>query len=87
MPKGLFGRVNELARDTGWLHAPMQAYAAYGLLLFAALLVLGWWTARDRGHRRTAAALWAGAGTLLARPLTRLVRALARTSLRPMVSA
>lgn len=63
---GLFGRVNELARDTGWLHAPLQAYAAYGVVLFAALLVLGWWTTRDRGARTTAAALWAGAGTLLA---------------------
>ncbi|MCY7372474.1 MAG: phosphatase PAP2 family protein [Spirochaetaceae bacterium] len=63
---GLFGRVNELARDTAWLHAPLQAYAAYGVVLFAALLVLGWWTTRDRGPRTTAAALWAAAGTLLA---------------------
>ena len=63
---GLFGQVNEFARDTGWLHAPVQAYAAYGVVIFAALLVLGWWTTRDRGARTTAAALWAGAGTLLA---------------------
>ena len=58
--------VNEFARDTGWLHAPLLAYASYGVLLFGLLLVLGWWLARDRGPRVMAAALWAGAATLLA---------------------
>jgi undecaprenyl-diphosphatase len=58
--------VNEFARDTGWLHAPVLAYASYGVLLFGLLLVLGWWLARDRGPRVMAAALWAGAATLLA---------------------
>src|SRR4051812_49325037 len=63
---GLFAPVNEFARDTGWLHGPMLAYADYGVVVFAALLLAGWWTARSRGPRAAAAALWAGAATLLA---------------------
>lgn len=63
---GLFGQLNDFARHTGWLHAPMQAYAADGLVLFALLLVAGWWLARARSPRTMAAALWAGGGMLLA---------------------
>jgi undecaprenyl-diphosphatase len=62
----MFGDINEFARDTGWLHGPLLAYASYGVLLFGALLVAGWWVARGRGARTMAAALWAGAGPLLA---------------------
>jgi membrane-associated phospholipid phosphatase len=75
---GLFGQLNDLARHTGWLHAPMLAYASYGVLLFAGLLLIGWWLARDRGMRTMAAALWTGAGMLLAvaanQPLVNSVR-------------
>jgi membrane-associated phospholipid phosphatase len=63
---GLFGQVNDFARSTGWLHAPMLAYATYGVVLFAGLLLAGWWIARDRGPRVMAAALWSGVGTLVA---------------------
>jgi undecaprenyl-diphosphatase len=63
---GLFGAVNDLARHTGWLHGPMLAYASYGVVLFAVLLLVGWWLARDRGPRTMAAALWTGGGMLLA---------------------
>lgn len=63
---GLFGQVNDFARSTGWLHAPMLAYATYGVVLFAGLLLVGWWIARDRGTRAMAAALWTGAAMLLA---------------------
>lgn len=62
----MFGDINQLARQTGWLHGPLQLFAAYGVLLFGSLLVAGWWLARDRGPRTMALALWAGAGTLLA---------------------
>ena len=30
-----FLHVNELARDTPWLHAPARGYASYGVVLFA----------------------------------------------------
>jgi membrane-associated phospholipid phosphatase len=63
---GLFGQVNDFARSTGWLHTPMLAYATYGVVLFAGLLLAGWWVARDRGPRVMAAALWSGVGTLVA---------------------
>ncbi len=58
--------VNDFARETGWLHDPAVAYAGYGVVLFALLLVVGWWLARDRGPRVMAASLWTGAATLLA---------------------
>jgi membrane-associated phospholipid phosphatase len=63
---GLFGQVNDFARSTGWLHTPMLAYATYGVVLFAGLLLAACWIARDRGPRVMAAALWSGAGTLVA---------------------
>lgn len=63
---GLFEWVNDLARRTPLLHAPMRVYAAYGVVLFGALLVAGWWRARRRSSRDVAASLWAGAATLLA---------------------
>jgi membrane-associated phospholipid phosphatase len=62
----VFDDINDFARHTGWLHAPLLGFAAHGVVLFAVLLVAGWWLARDRGPRTMAAALWAGAGTLLA---------------------
>jgi hypothetical protein len=62
----LFDDGNDLARHTGLLRLPMLAYASYGLVVFAALLVFGWWLARRRGPRSVAAALWAGAATPLA---------------------
>lgn len=61
-----FDRINQLARDTPWAHGAVLAYASFGVGLFAALLVAGWWHARGRDARTMAAALWAGAATLLA---------------------
>jgi undecaprenyl-diphosphatase len=58
--------VNSFARHTGWLHAPVLAYAAYGVLLFAVLLLAGILTSRSGGTRTLAAAGWACVGTLLA---------------------
>ena len=59
--------VNSFARATAWLHAPLVAYARYGVVVFALLLLLGWWVARgSRDPARMAAALWAPVGTLVA---------------------
>ena len=59
--------VNDFARSTPWLHGPLVLYAGYGLVVFAGLLVAGWWIARKAGDPvRMAAALWAPAGMLLA---------------------
>lgn len=63
----LFLRVNDFTRATPWLHGPMTLLAGYGLVVFAGLLVAGWWIARRDGDPiRMAAALWAPLGTLLA---------------------
>jgi membrane-associated phospholipid phosphatase len=71
----LFLDVNHLARHTGWMHAPMLAYAVDGVTaLFALLLVTGWWLARQRRDAAAmAACLWAGAGVLAARGIAQLV--------------
>ena len=64
--KPMFLSVNALARHTPWLHAVMLDYATYGVVLFAGLLLVGWWVARSRREETTAAALWAPVGVLLA---------------------
>ncbi|MFD2765405.1 phosphatase PAP2 family protein [Micromonospora eburnea] len=61
----LFLEINELARATPWLHAPLAGYAAYGVVLFAVLLLAGWWLARRSGAGLPAA-VWAPVGMLLA---------------------
>ncbi|OKI62291.1 phosphatase PAP2 family protein [Micromonospora sp. CB01531] len=65
MNTGLFLEINELARATPWLHAPLAGYAKYGVMLFAVLLLVGWWTARRHGAGLPAA-VWAPVGMLLA---------------------
>lgn len=63
----LFEQVNAFARATPWLHAPAQAFAAYGVVLFAVLLLAGWWIARRAGQvAGVVAAISAGGATLLA---------------------
>jgi membrane-associated phospholipid phosphatase len=62
----MFGDVNQLARQTTWLHEPVLAYASYGVVLFGLILLASWWLARDIGPRAVAASVWAGAATLLA---------------------
>ena len=62
----LFLEINGFAQRTAWLHAPLAMYAKFGILLFAGLLVAGWWVARRRGITRMAALISAGLGTVLA---------------------
>jgi membrane-associated phospholipid phosphatase len=65
MNQRLFSDINNFARATPWLHAILLGYAAYGVVLFAVLLLAGWWIARRRGAGMTAA-VWAPLGMLLA---------------------
>jgi undecaprenyl-diphosphatase len=70
--------INRFARHTPWLHEFFKVFAVYGVVLFALLLLGGWWLARaDRSPGRMATALWAPLGTLLAvavnQPLGRFV--------------
>lgn len=58
--------VNDLSTDTPWLHGVLRLYAVDGVVLFAGLLLAGWWLARTRGTPAMTAALWAPLGMLLA---------------------
>ena len=65
--RDLFDDINTFARHTGWLHTPMYDIATYGVVVFGVLLVGGWWAARQRNDApAVAAAIWAGAATLIA---------------------
>jgi len=66
VPTDLFTRINDFAVSTPWLHAPMTAYASVGLVMFAGLMVVGWWLARDRDDRVMATALLAPVGAVVA---------------------
>jgi membrane-associated phospholipid phosphatase len=75
----LFLEVNQFVQRTDWLHGPLTMYAEYGILLFAGLLVIGWFVARRRGIARMVALVWAGLGTVVAvavnQPLVQLFHA------------
>ncbi len=81
----LFLAINSLARHTGWLHAPLVAYAAYGAELFGLLLLVGLVHARSRDTTTLAAAGWAGLATLIAIAVNQPVAALFHAT-RPYVS-
>lgn len=62
----LFLAVNELAGDSAWLHGAVVSFAKYGVILFGIALVFGALYSRRHTARTSAAAVWAGLGTLLA---------------------
>lgn len=62
----IFSDINHFAVITGWLHTPMSYIADYGIVVFALLLLAGYWTARRGGTTAMAAAIWAIAGTAAA---------------------
>lgn len=65
--------INDFARHTPWLHAPMLGYASYGVVLFGALLLLGLLITRHAASRRLAAAGWAVLAPLIALALNQAV--------------
>jgi undecaprenyl-diphosphatase len=52
-----FTDVTNFARDTHWLNTAMVDYSSYGMILFAALIVVGWWRARSADTTMMTAAL------------------------------
>ena len=82
----LFLRINDFARATPWLHGPLGLDAGYGLVVFAGLLLVGWWIARTAGEpARMVAALWAPLGMLLALALNQPIGAVVNEA-RPYAS-
>lgn len=77
--------INDFARHTPWLHAPMLGYASYGVVLFVALLLLGLLITRHATSRRLAAAGWAVLAPLIALALNQAVGQLFHES-RPYVT-
>ena len=73
----LFLQVNDLAVATPWLQPAMAGYARDGRVVFAGLMVAGWWIARRHADRRAmAAAVWTPVGMLLALGLNQFLVAL-----------
>jgi undecaprenyl-diphosphatase len=70
--------VNGLARSTPWLQPLMAAYATEGgLVVFAGLMLAGWWLARRRTDlAAVAAALWTPVGMLLALAINQPITAM-----------
>lgn len=63
----IFCAINGFARDTPWLHPLLTWLADDGLVLFAVLLLAGWWIARKSGDPEPmAAVIWAPLGALAA---------------------
>jgi membrane-associated phospholipid phosphatase len=69
----LFLRINAFAVDTPWLHGAAAAYATYGIVLSAALIVAGWWVARRRDSLTMATALLVPVAALAAFAVQQLV--------------
>ncbi|MGH7691142.1 MAG: phosphatase PAP2 family protein [Candidatus Dormibacteria bacterium] len=70
--------LNQISRHTDWAHGMAAVYAGVvGILVLAALLVLGWLLARGQSPRQVAAALSAGVATvvvfILNQPLKHLI--------------
>ncbi|RMI33449.1 phosphatase PAP2 family protein [Nocardia stercoris] len=72
----IFYDINDFSRHTPWLHPIVSGYAAYGVVLFAALLLAGWWIARAAADpRRMVAAVWAPLGLLAAMAISQPIAA------------
>lgn len=70
-----FTAVATFAQDTPWLHAVALLYAnVLGLVLFAGLLLAGWWVSRGAPDRIMARALAAPAAVVLAYLVNNLIK-------------
>src|SRR5207248_4770209 len=45
--------VDSAQHAPGWLDGAVSAWSAYGLVVFAVLMVVGWWRARRAGDRKS----------------------------------
>jgi undecaprenyl-diphosphatase len=74
MDRSVYRWINRLADHTAWAHWFFRAYADYGIVIFAALLVAALWMGRrDGDHLEVASAVWAAAATLVALGLGQII--------------
>ncbi len=74
MDASLYRSVNRFADHTPWLHGPAIAFATYGVVVFAALLALAWWRARQsRDLDGQAGVGWAAGASLIAIGLGQII--------------
>jgi membrane-associated phospholipid phosphatase len=67
MDQRSFRWINRLADHTGWAHGFFTAYAKYGIVVFAALLLVAFLDGRRVGDLRSVAgSVWAAVAALLA---------------------
>lgn len=77
MDRRAFLSVNRFADRTGWLHPAAVAYAKYGVVVFAALLLLAWFNERRAENLDgQAGAVWAAAAAAIALGIGQIVGAL-----------
>jgi undecaprenyl-diphosphatase len=74
MDHRIFRWINRLADHTGWAHWFFTTHAKYGIVLFAALLVLAYLDGRRNDDLdAVAGSVWAGAAALVALEIGQLV--------------
>lgn len=62
----LFLAINDVAKETAWLHGAAQVFAKYGVVLFALAILIAYLHARHDAPRVLAASVWTGLGTVIA---------------------
>ncbi len=74
MDSSIFRWFNRLADSTGWAHGIVTAYAKYGIVLLALLILGAYLDGRRRGDpRQVAASVWTVAASLLALGLGQII--------------
>ncbi|MBO2462340.1 phosphatase PAP2 family protein [Actinomadura violacea] len=73
----LFTAVTHLARDTRWLNGPLEWWTNAGLVVFAVLMLAGWWRARHRDAAAMTLALAAPVAVAAAFAVAEVVKKIA----------
>ncbi len=74
MDGSLFRWINRLADRTGWAHGMFTAYAKYGIVMFAVLLLIAYLDARRHADfPAIAGSVWAAGAALIALGLAQLI--------------
>ncbi|WP_411152691.1 phosphatase PAP2 family protein [Streptomyces sp. A30] len=71
-----FTTITDFARATPWLNTPMELWTNLGLVVFAVLMLGGWWTARRRDNAAMTLALAAPVCVVVAFALAEAVKEL-----------